>query len=138
MLATLRVLIVESGFTRGALAGCRALAHAGWTVGVGSPTKGGLAASSRYAHRWHRIPLVQDDLDAFLDATERAVTRMGYEAVFCCEDAQALALSFGRDRISAAVPYPSHAVVLRGDRQARARQRRAAGGHGHPRDRARR
>jgi predicted ATP-grasp superfamily ATP-dependent carboligase len=114
MLASLRILIVESGFTRGALAGCRALARSGWTVGVGSPTKGGLAASSRYAHRWHDVPLVQDDLDAFLDATERAVTEQGYEAVFCCEDAQALALSFGRDRISAVVPYPPHAVVLRG------------------------
>ena len=114
MLATLRVLIVESGFTRGALAGCRALARAGWKVGVGSPTKGGLASSSRFAHRWHRVPPVEDDLDAFLEATERAVTEAGYEAVFCCEDAQTLALSFGRDRISAVIPYPPHSVVLRG------------------------
>jgi predicted ATP-grasp superfamily ATP-dependent carboligase len=56
---------------------------------------------------------VEDDLDAFLEATEAAVVRGGYEAVFCSEDAQALALSFGRDRLSATVPYPPHEDVLR-------------------------
>ena len=109
----MRVLIVESGFTRGALAGCRALAVAGWSVGVGSPTPRGLAASSRYARRWHRIPSVEKDLDAFLRATQTAVREGGYEVVFCSEDAQALGLSYGRDRISAVVPYPDHDVVVR-------------------------
>jgi len=108
-----RALIVESGFTRGALAGCRALARAGWTVGIGSPAARGLAASSRYARRWHEVPPVEEDLDAFLEATERAVNEGRYEAVFCTEDAPALGLSFGRDRISAKVPYPPHEVVLR-------------------------
>ena len=56
---------------------------------------------------------MEHDLDAFLEATEAAVVRGGYEAVFCSEDAQALALSFGRDRLSATVPYPPHEVVLR-------------------------
>jgi len=109
----MRVLIVESGFTRGALAGCRALAVAGWSVGIGSPSPRGLAASSRYARRWHRIPSVEDDLDAFLEATESAVRKDRYEVVFCSEDAQALGLSYGRDRISAVVPYPDHDVVVR-------------------------
>jgi len=109
----MRVLIVESGFTRGALAGCRALAGAGWHVGIGSSTKQGLAASSRYARRWHRIPPVEDDLDAFLDATETAIRVGGYEVIFCTEDAQALGLSYGRDRISATIPYPPHDVVIR-------------------------
>ena len=92
-----RVLIVESGFTRGALAACRSLAGAGWTVGIGSPDKYGLAASSRHADRWHEVPPVEQDLDTFLRATEAAVIEGAYEAVFCSEDAQALGLSFGRE-----------------------------------------
>jgi predicted ATP-grasp superfamily ATP-dependent carboligase len=108
-----RVLIVESGFTRGALAGCRALDRAGWKVGIGSPDPHGFAASSRHAHRWHEVPPVEADLDAFVDATEMAVRDGGYEAVFCTEDAQALGLSYGRDRISAKIPYPPHEIVVR-------------------------
>ena len=107
-----RVLIVESGFTRGSLAACRALARDGWTVGVGSPEKG-LAASSRWAHRWHRVPPVEEDLAGFLEATERAIRREGYEAVFCSSDAEALGLSYGRNEISATVPYPPHDNVVR-------------------------
>jgi predicted ATP-grasp superfamily ATP-dependent carboligase len=109
----MRVLIVESGLTRGALAACRALAAAGWIVGIGSPDRHGLAASSRYSDRWHPVPPVEDGLDAFLEATEAAVIQGRYEAVFCAEDAQALGLSFGRDRLSATVPYPAHAIVVR-------------------------
>lgn len=109
----MRVLIVESGFTRGALAACRALADAGWTVGIGSPDRHGLAASSRHAARWHEVPPVEQNLDAFLLATEAAVIAGGYEAIFCAEDAFALGLSFGRDRLSAVVPYPPHEVVVR-------------------------
>ena len=109
----MRVLIVESGFTRGALAACRALAEAGWTVGIGSPDRHGLAASSRHVARWHEIPPVEQDFDAFLLATEAAVIAGGYEAIFCSEDACALGLSFGRDRLSAVVPYPPHEVVVR-------------------------
>lgn len=109
----MRLLIVESGFTRGALAACRSLAGAGWTVGIGSPDKYGLAASSRHADRWHEVPPVEQDLDTFLLATEAAVIEGAYEAVFCSEDAQALGLSFGRERLSAKIPYPPHEVVVR-------------------------
>jgi predicted ATP-grasp superfamily ATP-dependent carboligase len=108
-----KALIVESGFTRGALAGCRALRRGGWLVGIGSPTRRGLAASSRYRDRWHEVPAVEEDLDAFLVATERAVREGGYEVVFCTEDAQVLGLSYGRDGISAKIPYPSHDIVVR-------------------------
>jgi predicted ATP-grasp superfamily ATP-dependent carboligase len=107
-----RVLIVEDGFTRGSLAACRALARDGWIVGIGSPEKG-LAASSRWAHRWHRVPPVEDDFAGFLEETERAVRREGYEAVFCSSDAEALGLSFGREEITAIVPYPPHDNVVR-------------------------
>ena len=36
-----------------------------------------------------------------------------YEAILCSNDAQALGVSFGRDKLSAKVPYPSHDVVTR-------------------------
>lgn len=109
----MRALIVESGYTRGALSGCRALARAGWAVGIGSPRKHGPAATSRYADRWHEVPRVEEDLDAFLEATERAVRQGRYEVVLCADDAQAFGLSYGRDRLSAIVPYPPHEVVMR-------------------------
>lgn len=108
-----RVLIVENGVTRGALAATRALARDGWRVGIGSPRPGGLAASSRYASAWHRIPPVEDDVDLFLDATQRAIAEEGYEAVFCSSAAEALGLSYGRERLDAIVPYPPHETVVR-------------------------
>jgi len=82
-------------------------------VGIGSPSANGLAASSRYSDRWHKVRPVEEDLDAFLNACERAVVEGGYEVIFCTEDAQVLGLSFGRDRISAKIPYPRHEVVVR-------------------------
>ena len=82
-------------------------------MGIGSPDKYGLAASSRHADRWHEVPPVEQDLDTFLLATEAAVIEGAYEAVFCSEDAQALGLSFGRERLSAKIPYPPHEVVVR-------------------------
>lgn len=82
-------------------------------VGIGSPSARGLAASSRFARRWHQVPSVEDGLDAFLEATQRAVVEGGYEVIFCTEDAPVLGLSFGRDRINATIPYPPHEVVVR-------------------------
>ena len=109
----MRALIIDSGYTRGALSGCRALAQAGWIVGIGSPSKHRPASASRYADRWHEVPAVQEDLEAFLDATEVAVIEGRYEVILCANDAQALGLSFGRERLSAIVPYPPHDVVTR-------------------------
>lgn len=109
----MRLLIVESGFARGALAASRALTAAGWSVGIGSPTRKGLASSSRYCAFWDEVPPVEDNLERFLEATNHAVVRRGYEAVFCCSDAEALALSYGRDQVGAKIPYPPHDRVLR-------------------------
>ena len=109
----MRALIVESGYNRGALAACRALARAGWTVGDGSPQRGGLACSSRWVSHWDRVPSVHLDLDAFLEATNVAVIRRRYEVVFGAGDAETLGLSIGRDRIQALVPCPPHKTVIR-------------------------
>ena len=109
----MRALIVEDGSERGALAASRALARAGWTVGIGSPRRGGLADSSRWTSHWDRVPLANRDLDAFLEATNAAVAKRGYEVVFAGGDAEILGLSLGRDRIEARVPYASHESVVR-------------------------
>lgn len=109
----MRALIVGGGYERSALAASRALAHAGWTVGIGSPMRSGLAAWSRSTSYWHQVPPVQHDLEAFLEAINTAVTEKGYEIVFGAGDAEVLGLSFGRDRISVRVPYASHEAVVR-------------------------
>jgi predicted ATP-grasp superfamily ATP-dependent carboligase len=59
------------------------------------------------------VPPIQHDLEAFLEAINAAVTDKGYEIVFGAGDAEVLGLSFGRDRISARVPYASHEDVVR-------------------------
>ncbi len=109
----MRALIVESGYNRGALAACRALARAGWAIGVGSPQKDGFASSSRWVRYWDRVPPVHVDLDGFLEATNAAVIRRAFTVVFGAGDAEVIALSAGRDRIEGRVPYPPHDVVLR-------------------------
>ena len=108
----MRALIVESGIARGALAACRALSADEWIVGVGSPRRGGLAASSRRADRWHLVP-GPDDEKGFVKAINAAVVVGGYEVVFGAGDAETLALSAARRKIRSRVPYPPHEVVLR-------------------------
>lgn len=109
----MRALIVGEGYERSALAASRALARAGWTVGIGSPIRSGLAAWSHSTSHWHQVPAVQHDLEAFLEAINSAVAEKGYEVVFGAGDAEVLGLSFGRDRISVRVPYASHEAVIR-------------------------
>ena len=109
----MRALIVEPGYARGALAAARGLANAGWIVGIGSPERGGLAASSRHSHSWHRIPPPERDLKAFLKATNAAITDGGFEVVFGAGDAEVLALSAARDTIRAHVPYAPHESLVR-------------------------
>jgi predicted ATP-grasp superfamily ATP-dependent carboligase len=107
------LLVAQESIHRGALAAARALARAGWTVGCTSDNRRSLAAASRATERWHYTPSPADDLDAFLDAVQAAVAEGGYEVLLPGGDAEVLALSLGRDRLSACVPYPSHENVLR-------------------------
>ena len=109
----MRALIVERGDSRGALAAARALAAAGWLVGIGSPDRRGLAVSSRATRAWDRVPRPEEDVDRFVDAVARAVQSRGYEIVFGAGDAEVLALSAAREVLGAAVPYAEHPAVVR-------------------------
>jgi hypothetical protein len=106
-------LILEIVPSRGALSAARSLARAGWTVGVGHSGAQTLAGRSRLVAHTHRIPRPEDDLACFLEGTARAVRDRGYEIVFPSGDGEILALSLGRGRLSAVVPYPPHEVVRR-------------------------
>jgi predicted ATP-grasp superfamily ATP-dependent carboligase len=107
------LLVAQEGIHRGALAAARALARERWFVGCTSDDRRSLAGASRATARWHYTPSPADDLDAFLDAVQAAVVEGGYEVLLPGGDAETLALSVGRDRISACVPYPTHDNVLR-------------------------
>jgi predicted ATP-grasp superfamily ATP-dependent carboligase len=107
-----RALIVEDGFQRGALAGCRALGRAGWAIGIGS-ARPGFASSSRYARAWHHVPPPEEDEPAFLQAVRSAIEAGGYELVFAAGDSEAVALSAGRAQLQAIFPYAPHADVIR-------------------------
>ncbi|MGW2149709.1 ATP-grasp domain-containing protein [Nonomuraea bangladeshensis] len=109
----MRALIVETGFSRGALAAVRSLAAAGWEVGVGAPAGAGLASSSRYRRRRHLVPAAHEDRDAFLAAVRRAVRDHGYDVVFGAGEAEVLALSLLRDQVGAIVPHAGHRQVVR-------------------------
>jgi predicted ATP-grasp superfamily ATP-dependent carboligase len=107
-----RALVVEQGFSRGALAAVRALAQAGWYVGVGSPDGRGLASSSRACARRHVVPAAHENQAAFLAAVAEAVRGGGYEVVFGAGEAEVLTLSEHRDAVPAVVPHASHDIVL--------------------------
>lgn len=109
----MRALIVEDGWQRGALAACRALGREGWTIGIGSPQREGLATSSRFAAAWHYVPAPDKDPERFLEATRRAIQQGRYDVVFPAGDAEAVALSGGRERLGAVVPYGPHEDVVR-------------------------
>lgn len=108
----MRALIVEDGYSRGALAATRALGRAGWGVGIGAPRRG-LAASSRWATYAHDIPAPYDDRERFVDLINRATVSLGYDVVFGAGDAEILTVSEARDELKVRVPYPPHDIVLR-------------------------
>jgi predicted ATP-grasp superfamily ATP-dependent carboligase len=109
----MRALIVDPRDARASVAAVRALAQAGWTVGVGGARRNGLAASSRWCSAWHPVPPPEHGIDAFVAAIETAAARGSYDVVLPSGDAEALAVSAARERITPAVPYPVHDVVLR-------------------------
>jgi predicted ATP-grasp superfamily ATP-dependent carboligase len=108
-----RALIVEQGYSRGAVAATRALADDGWTVGVGSPGASGLAARSRACRIRHHVPPAHRDSASFLQGVQAAVRSHGYEVVFGAGEAEVLALSAGRDCLTrAVVPHAPHETVV--------------------------
>jgi predicted ATP-grasp superfamily ATP-dependent carboligase len=105
-----RVLVVEDGASTTAVAAVRALAKAGWHVGLAAPTPRPLAGASRAVSRVHRIASPAD-LDAFAATVADAVREWRYDVLLGVGDAEVLALSAVRDRLGAAVPYAADAVV---------------------------
>ena len=97
--------------SRSALAGARGLAAAGWTVGVGSPSRG-LAPASRTVARWHHVPAPERGVDAFVAGLSAAIEDGGYDVVLPSDDGQVLALSQRRLEIPAVTPYTSHPHVV--------------------------
>lgn len=109
-----KALIVEQGYSRGAVAGARALKAAGWRVGVGSPGGRGLAALSRATDQRHEVPAAHEDRHAFLEGVRRAIDTQGYEVVFGAGEAEVLALSAHRSGLGAVVPHSTHDSVVAG------------------------
>ena len=109
----LKALIVEQGGSRGAVAAVRALAVAGWFVGVGAPVGDSLASASRFCGARHEVPPAHLDADRFATAVRAAVRAGGYEVVFGAGEAEVMALSARRDDLGTVVPYAADAVVRR-------------------------
>lgn len=108
----MKALIV--GDSCGALAAVRELGRAGWTLGVGSSSRFGWAASSRWVSHWHRVPPPVSDLGEFIGAINKATEKHGYEVIFGVGDAEVLALSANREKIGPLFPYAPHPCVVRG------------------------
>lgn len=109
----MRALILEDGYSRQALTASRALAAAGWEVGIGAHRTRGVAACSRATSHDHRVTAPEQDLDRFVEGVNAAISNVGYELVFGARDVEVLALSARRHEIDAQVPHPPHEHVLR-------------------------
>jgi len=92
----------------------RALADAGWSVGVAVGSRRSVVALSRHARRRHVVGEPEADVDAFVERVRDCVAAGGYEVVFTSSDADALVLSQARERIGARCCLPPDAAVRRG------------------------
>lgn len=86
---------------------------AGWTVGVGTAAREGIATASRWCTRWHEIRSPVQNLDAFVADVNRAVRERGYEVLFASGDAEVMAISYARAAFCARVPYAPHHLLRR-------------------------
>lgn len=107
----MRALVVEAGGTRSALAAVRALRAAGWTVGVGAPSRrDGVATRSRAVSAVHAVP---PPGRGFAERVAALVREHGYDVVFGAGDAEVLALGSAAGSIGAALPQPPYDVLVR-------------------------
>jgi predicted ATP-grasp superfamily ATP-dependent carboligase len=108
-----RALVVEQGWSRGALAAVRALSAAGWWVGVAAPQPRGLALASRSCHARHLVAPLQPSMGTFV-ASVAAVAEVGrYDVVFGAGEAEVLALSAARELLPVAFPHCGHESLRR-------------------------
>lgn len=105
----MRVLVVEDGTQRSALAAVRGLGRAGHQVGVASPALSYFAGRSRFCSYADRC--APPASRAGLASLGEIASRRGYELVFGCSDEDLLALSGGRVSLPCPVAYPADDVV---------------------------
>jgi predicted ATP-grasp superfamily ATP-dependent carboligase len=108
----MKALIVGSADLRGTIAAIRALARAGWTVGIGSPRRGH-ATASRFCSAWHPVPLLGRSREQFVHAINAAVADGDYDLAFGGGDAEVLALSAVRNDLHLNIPYADDDSVRR-------------------------
>lgn len=106
-----RVLIVEPGVSRGALAAARSLARAGHKVAVAGQERGP-ASWSKATARFHRVTGASDDPSRFVEDVADVVTRNRYDAILAAADPELLVLSERRDDVPALLLSPPHEVLL--------------------------
>ena len=104
---------MEDGLSRQALGASRALAAAGWEVGIGSPDRRSVAAASRAVRAWHRVESPLEGIGRFAADVEQAIASGRYDVVFGARDYEEAALAAVRERLSAKVAHPELATVAR-------------------------
>jgi predicted ATP-grasp superfamily ATP-dependent carboligase len=108
-----RVLVADEGVSHTGLAAVRALAADGWPVDVAGPRAARSPLQvSKDVSRWYDVPPAAGG-GAFIDGVREAIADGGHAVVFGTGDPEVLALSAGRERLSAVVPYPADATVRR-------------------------
>jgi predicted ATP-grasp superfamily ATP-dependent carboligase len=120
--------LIIGNHTPSALAAVRELGIAGWTVGVGTAVRKGVATASRWCGRWHAVRSPAHDFDGFVADINRAIDTGGYEILFTSGDAESMAISYARASLRATVPYAPHHVLQRAfDKLEMLRAAKAAG-----------
>lgn len=107
----MRVLIVDEGRERSAVAAARGLVSSGWTVGAGS-WRPNLTWMSRAATSWHRVVHTREGDTAFVESLNEVVVREGFEAAFVTWERAVRAVSAHRDNLDFPVAYGPHDGVL--------------------------
>ena len=110
-----RVLVTD-GEHRAALAACRGLRRAGYSVTVSSAKRVAMAAWSRATERRITLPDAQASPERFVEALVDHVASGSWDVLVPGTDASLLPISTARDELEphVALGLPPHLVVLRG------------------------
>ncbi len=105
-------LIVADQSSRGALAGARALALAGWDVGIATSVRSGALGASSSVRRRHFAPSPTAGNDRYIAAIAKAVDDGAYDVVFGAADAEVVTLSRFRESLGAVVASAPDDVIV--------------------------
>ena len=113
MTAAPRVLVTD-GEHRAALAACRGLRRAGYSVTVASARRVAMAAWSRSTERAITLPDPRSSPEEFTEALADRVAGGAWDALLAGSEASLLPISAARDRLEphVALGLPPHPVVL--------------------------